>query len=310
MGCSLAKSRLLSRTLGSSRRFNTLTDTAGDIAEFSQLLFTLLIPNADDWGRLAGDAYTVKLTVFPGSPRSVADFQDALRCLHESKLVTVYEADDDIWLQINKFEVHQSGLTKRTNSKISPPLQEIPGTSMKFPEIPELPASRARAELNRTEQNRTEQKGTEQKRRGAPPADLPSSADRADTSSGANGNGGGVHARSKHPVFKGQSLVVFDWMLDDLAMMLGPHTDGFHLDEWFHQLDAEAVSSNFIVPKRDKGQWLCEKTLAEARRRGLPMWDAKNTTGAERLTYRPFECPHTPQCTGRSACDVLQRLGR
>lgn len=306
----MAKGRLLSRTLGSSRRFNTLTDTAADIAEFSQLLFTLLIPNADDWGRLAGDAYTVKLTVFPGSPRSVVDFQDALRCLHDVKLVTVYKADDDIWLQINKFEVHQSGLNKRTDSRISPPPPEVPGSSRKFPEIPGISASRARAEQKRTELNRTEQNRNEEKRRGAPPADLPSSADRAVSSVGANGNGGGGNARSKHPVYKGQSLVVFDWMLEDLTMMLGPHTEGFHLDEWFQQLDAEAVRSNFIVPKRDKGQWLCEQTLAEARRRGLPMWDPKNTSGAERLTYRPFECPHTPQCTGRSACDVLQRLGR
>lgn len=78
-------------------------------------------------------------------------------------------------------------------------------------------------------------------------------------------------ARSKRPIFNGQRFVVFEWMLDDLMRVLGPHTDDFDLHEWFFTLDASAVASGQVVPQRDGGAWLQAQTLAEARRRGLPI---------------------------------------
>lgn len=124
---------MLSRTLGSSRRFNDVATVAGELTEFSQLLFTLLIPHVDDFGRMAGDAFTVRLSVFPGSSRSIQEFQEALAALHAVKLITVYEVDDGIWLQVNKFEQHQAGLHKRTKSAIP---EWSPGSSRKFPPFP------------------------------------------------------------------------------------------------------------------------------------------------------------------------------
>jgi uncharacterized protein YdaU (DUF1376 family) len=76
-------------------------------------------------------------------------------------------------------------------------------------------------------------------------------------------------ARSKRPIFKGQRLVVFDWMLDDLARMLGTHTNTFDLHSWFFTLDQQAVDAGTLVPQRDGGRWLQERTLEEAARRGL-----------------------------------------
>lgn len=78
-------------------------------------------------------------------------------------------------------------------------------------------------------------------------------------------------ARSKRPIFKGQRFVVFEWMLDDLSRMLGPHADNFNLDEWFYELDRQATAANIVVPQRDGGKWLMERTQAEALRRGLPV---------------------------------------
>jgi uncharacterized protein YdaU (DUF1376 family) len=75
--------------------------------------------------------------------------------------------------------------------------------------------------------------------------------------------------RSKRPIFTGQRLVVFEWMLDDLARMLGAHTHAFDLHSWFFTLDQQAVDAGTLVPQRDGGRWLQERTLEEAARRGL-----------------------------------------
>lgn len=140
----MARGRMLSKTLSVSQRFNSI-EPAGDIpAEFAQLLFTLLLPHTDDFGRMSGDPFSVKMTALPASLRPIEQFTAALKMLHAAKLIDLYEVDAAIFLQISKFEEHQSGLHKRTASK-------IPAPSGKFPEIPGNSRSRARAELNRTE---------------------------------------------------------------------------------------------------------------------------------------------------------------
>lgn len=77
--------------------------------------------------------------------------------------------------------------------------------------------------------------------------------------------------RSKHPVYRGQRLTVFDWMEEDLSRMLGKHAHAFDLHSWFYALDAEMAKSGEIIPQRDSGKWLHDRTLQEAMRRGLPL---------------------------------------
>lgn len=88
-------------------------------------------------------------------------------------------------------------------------------------------------------------------------------------------------SRSKRPIFQGQRLVVFEWMLDDLARMLGDHTDGFDLHAWFFDLDERATLRGLVIPQRDGGQWLQAQTLDEAKRRGLPMAVAAPVMGKQ-----------------------------
>jgi hypothetical protein len=140
----MARGRLISRTLGSSRKFAALHKAAGELGEFAQTLYPLLVACSDDFGRQAGDAFTVKLVVFPSSPRSQDDFALALASLASVGLVRWYEATGGQVVEIVQFEEHQPGLSKRTKSKFPP----FPGN---FTEIP-------------SEENRTELKGTEQKR--------------------------------------------------------------------------------------------------------------------------------------------------
>jgi hypothetical protein len=78
-------------------------------------------------------------------------------------------------------------------------------------------------------------------------------------------------ARSRRPIFSGQKLTVFEWMLDDLLKLLAPHGETFGLDEWFWELDTRCVERGEIPPERDGGAWLKSVTFTEAMRRGLPL---------------------------------------
>lgn len=142
----MARGRLVSRTLGSSRKFAALLKQAGKLGEFCQVLYPLLVSNSDDFGRLAGDAFTVKHAVFPTSPRREPDFQAALVALHEVGLIRLYEgAGGELVIQIDNFIQHQPGLSKRTRSRFPDPPVNITG----------VPAQLNRTEEKRTEENRT-----------------------------------------------------------------------------------------------------------------------------------------------------------
>lgn len=125
----MARCRLISRTLGSSRKFAALRQQAGRLGEFAQALYPLLVANSDDHGRMAGDAFTVKLVVFPSSPRSEQDFHTALIALDAVRLISWYDVDGLQVIQVMDFDAHQPGLSKRTASK-------FPGIPVNFTETP------------------------------------------------------------------------------------------------------------------------------------------------------------------------------
>lgn len=143
----MARGRMLSKSLGASRKFSRCGTAAG---EFPQLLFALLVPHADDFGRMTGDAFTVKHAVFPTSPRSEDEFEAALLALERAHLIVRYPHNGGQVLQVVKFEEHQRGLHKRTKSDFPAPpgeIQEIPHGAA------ENPAQENLTELNGTELN-------------------------------------------------------------------------------------------------------------------------------------------------------------
>src|SRR5690606_31732474 len=96
-----------------------------------------------------------------------ADVENALREMAEQDMIYWNSVDGKQYIQIMKFDTHQTALQKRTKSQYpaaqegitvlpTPPdsgtCREVPGNSWKAPEIP--------LEQNRTEQNRTEQNST------------------------------------------------------------------------------------------------------------------------------------------------------
>lgn len=149
---------MLSKTLSTSQRYAALYQRAGNLAEFCQSLFPLLLSHADDFGRLPGDVFTIKHLILPISPRTLEEFNTALTALHETCLIRRYRANGNDYIEIQKFEEHQIGLNKRTKSKLPEPPEnmEIPDNSGIFRESP---GKSSPTELNRTEQNRTELKG-------------------------------------------------------------------------------------------------------------------------------------------------------
>lgn len=139
----MARGRMISRSLGSSRKFAELPGTSGRLAEFSQLLFTLIVSHTDDWGRMAGDPFTVKHAVFPTSSRREDDFADALAAMSRVGLIKWFDADGVQVVQIVNFDAHQVGLHKRTPSK-------FPEFSGKFREIPSELKRREEKKIIRT----------------------------------------------------------------------------------------------------------------------------------------------------------------
>lgn len=151
----MARGRMIAKSLSTSQRYAQLHQVAGRRAEFCQALYPLLIAHADDFGRLAGDVFTVKHMVVPTSPRSEADVGHALEALQKVGLIDWYDGDGRKCIQIWNFDAHQAGLHKRTRSA-------FPEPSGKLQEIP--------SELKRREQKGTEQNGTgtSRKRTNAP----------------------------------------------------------------------------------------------------------------------------------------------
>lgn len=122
---------MISKALGTSKRFAKLGGY--EHGEFYQLLFPLLVSFTDDFGRVEGDSFSVKVRVFPVSPRTEAEFEDAIVALCEVGLIQRYEANDRVRgphqcvIQVAQWEEHQTGLHKRTKSKFPDP----PGETFK-----------------------------------------------------------------------------------------------------------------------------------------------------------------------------------
>lgn len=145
----MANRRMLSKSI-------SISEQANDLSDFAALLFTWMIPHADDWGVLPGSARKIKALVIPLRPQSADDVESALLELVEADLLWRYEVDGQLYIQFRTWEKHQDGLHKRSKPKF--PL--YPGNSEKQNNIsesfPEIPGNSGSREENLREENRTE----------------------------------------------------------------------------------------------------------------------------------------------------------
>lgn len=75
----MTRGRMISKSVSTSRKLAALTGEAGSLGEFAQMLYLLLVPHFDDFGRLDGEPFTVKHLALPISPRPEGDFGAALQ---------------------------------------------------------------------------------------------------------------------------------------------------------------------------------------------------------------------------------------
>lgn len=149
----MAERRMISKVISISEKVNSLS-------LFGKLLYTWMIPHADDFGRLPGSPAKVRALVVPMGDETTKDVETAVADMHQKGLIQWYEIGGEKYIQITNFDDHQSGLHKRTKSKFPDPptesdeqnqesdgiAQTIPGSSRNF--LSEL--NRTRTEKNNT----------------------------------------------------------------------------------------------------------------------------------------------------------------
>jgi len=143
----MAKRRMIWKKISTSVQVN-------EMSEFAQLLFTWMIPHADDYGVMKAHPKFLKAEVMPLSSRNFNEFQDALDEMVNADLIVQYDVDGEgSLIQFKRWEDHQTGLSRRTRTGKLPRFIDFQRNSQKFTEI--------HPEQNRTEQ---EQNGTEQEK--------------------------------------------------------------------------------------------------------------------------------------------------
>ncbi len=140
----MARGRLISKSLGSSRKYHALLAAGGKLGEFCQVLYPLLVANADECGRMPGDAFTVKNLMLPTSPRPEKDFEQALCVISGSGLIARYAVDADIFVEITDFESHQHlNLKHRGESRYPAQSQGVAVTPQNSAELRRAPQNSA-----------------------------------------------------------------------------------------------------------------------------------------------------------------------
>jgi len=109
----MAKGRMINRSIGTSKKVAKL-DEAG------ALIFTWLQSYTDDYGRMDGDARTVRAKVVPMRDYEVAYVEERLQKMEDLELITRYEVDDEKYLQVVNFEEHQTFRVDRARKSLYP----------------------------------------------------------------------------------------------------------------------------------------------------------------------------------------------
>ena len=114
----MARGRMICKVLSTSQRRAALHQVVPELAEFCQQLYPLLVAHADDFGRLQGDAFTVKHAIDPTSPRGLEAFEHGLGALARVQLIQLYDVDGRRFISIVKFDEYQVGLREIIDAKI------------------------------------------------------------------------------------------------------------------------------------------------------------------------------------------------
>ncbi len=113
----MANRRMISKGICTSEQVNNLSLE-------SALLFTWLIPHADDDGRIKGSAASVRGNVFPMKEFTVDDIEKMLQEIQEQGLIWRWSDDDGIYIEFPKWLVHQKIRRDRYTPSELPPYKD------------------------------------------------------------------------------------------------------------------------------------------------------------------------------------------
>lgn len=252
----------------------------GELTPMARLLFIGLWTQADREGRLEADLRRLKARIFP---YDTVDMEALAVELHGRDMIRRYSDDRGrAYIWIRSFTKHQRPHPKEPASVIpewstAAALEPCKNTARRVKDIPSQQSNGVLI-LDPLESNGTRklESGTR----------ILEHAVKGTASRGkVNGNGSG---RSPRPIFKGQRITVFEWMLDDMARVLGPHADAFNLHEWFFAVDT-AAAQNDLMPKEEQWTWLQAQLLIEAQQRGLPITPIPHTTAGKQTAGRKMQ---------------------
>lgn len=106
---------MISKSISTSKKL-------AKVSVFEALLFTWLIPHCDDYGRMDGNARIVKGIVMPLREDPVEEIEKALKALHKIGLISRYVVESEEYLEVFKWEEHQTFKTDRARIAKYPPL--------------------------------------------------------------------------------------------------------------------------------------------------------------------------------------------
>ena len=143
----MANRRMIQKAYSVSREFNS-------VSEFAQLLYLMMQPHLDDFGRIDGDPIVIKALVLPMNERMFSDFETAIKELIKVGLLDRYSAGKQQVIIVPTFETDQTGLEKRTKSKY-PDKTNVFSNNFKETLRISKPTEENRTESNETEPNLT-----------------------------------------------------------------------------------------------------------------------------------------------------------
>lgn len=116
---------MISKTISISKKVNKLDDVAA-------LIYTWIQPHTDDYGCMDGDADSIKAIVVPRRDYTEKQVDKALEDMVDLGLLVRYSVDGDKYIQIDKFDEHQTFRSDRPRRSEYPTPDQANGT----PETP------------------------------------------------------------------------------------------------------------------------------------------------------------------------------
>lgn len=148
----MANRRMLSKSISYSLQVNRLSMPA-------KLLFTWMIPHADDFGKMKGEPEHIKAIVAPMIDWSIEDVAGFLGEMVEQGLIHHYEYLNEWIIEFPKWEMHQKIRKDRLIDSIFPSYHQA--TTSSQPNDNQVSTQYSAIEVNTAEENKEERKEVE-----------------------------------------------------------------------------------------------------------------------------------------------------